>query len=136
MATDPGVKKIFESLAREEMAHEKRFELLKAALPESAYDVGPRGSDAEMDRYLKMLADMNVFRSDLKIDEYTADMDNETTALQLALRFEKDSIVFFLMMQELMEREEDRKLVGQLMSEELQHIKKLCGELERLSKAG
>ncbi|MBW1920541.1 MAG: hypothetical protein JRI81_10005 [Deltaproteobacteria bacterium] len=43
----------------------------------------------------------------------------------MAIDFEKDSIVFFLLMQDNTDEKTGKKLVGQLLKEEQEHLRKL-----------
>ena len=129
---DVEVKKILAGLALEEIEHKKRFTVLKDELPASTAESTVWDPDNEIDQYLKMMADMHVFRSEDEVEARLAEIKNAAQALKLAIQFEKDSIVFFAEMQNLAENEASRQKIGQLVKEEQGHLRKLAAELRRL----
>ena len=72
---------------------------------------------------------MNVFRSDIALEEALAGVRSAVDALKLAIQFEKDSITFFLGMQDATEEKKGREFIGQLVEEEKEHLKKLCAAI-------
>lgn len=125
LVDNPEVRDIFARLAKDEMEHEKRFVALKSQLPESAKESTVWDPDNETDQYLRMMAHMNVFRSDIALEEALAGVRSAVDALKLAIQFEKDSITFFLGMQDATEEKKGRELIGQLVEEEKEHLKRL-----------
>ena len=131
---DPEVKAIFRELGQEEVKHKARFKELMDELPESTTASTVWDPEGELDQYLKMMADMHVFRSSADVDAQLAKVANSQEALDLAIRFEKDSIIFFLEMQDRSENEEGRKKIGLLVAEEQSHLRRLSLELVKLKK--
>jgi rubrerythrin len=129
---ESGVNEIFARLALAEVEHKRRFISLKSQLPRSAKEETVWDPDNELDQYLKMMADMHVFKTSAAVDDVLAGVRTAQDALHLAIQFEKDSIVFFLTMQEAAKEEEGRKLIGQLVEEEKEHLRTLSRELRRL----
>jgi rubrerythrin len=130
---ESGVNEIFARLALAEVEHKKRFISWKSQLPRSAKEETVWDPDNELDQYLKMMADMHVFKTSGAVDDVLAGVRTAQDALHLAIQFEKDSIVFFLTMQEATKEEEGRKLIGRLVEEEKEHLRTLSRELRRLS---
>jgi rubrerythrin len=130
--SDAGVKAILAELGQEEIKHKQRFTELKDELPTSTTGETVWDPDGEIDQYLKMMADMHVFRTSDKVDAKLAAVHDSAEALKLAIEFEKDSIVFFAEMQTLAENNEAREKIGQLVREEQGHLKKLSLELMKL----
>ena len=119
------VAELFESLAKEEQIHRATFEKILEGLPQeqsSAFD-----PDNETDQYLKMMADINVFKqgSDL-IDQALASVLTPGDALKLAMGFEKDSIVFYVQLKHATGAQEDSRAVDTLILEEAKHLRKLA----------
>ena len=131
---DPDVKKIFETLGLEEVKHIERFKALMAQLPESSTRPTVWDPEDEIDQYLKMMADMHVFRKGDDVETNLAQVRDTVSALKLAIQFEKDSIVFFSEMQSTAENEEGRTNIGQLVREEQEHLKKLSLQLMKTSR--
>ena len=126
---DPDFKSLFELLAKEEDKHIQTFTELKAQLPETATKDTVWDPFDEMDQYLKMMADMNVFKSDLDVDKKLSDVKKPEDALRLGIQFEKDSVVFYTTIQDATEEKKGREFIGLLVDEEKKHLKKLCQEL-------
>ena len=132
MVDDPRIKDIFAMLAQAEIEHKERFSRLKKELPEQTKESTVWDPDNETDQYLKMMAGMHVFRERDGVDKALAQVNTAEDALRLAMGFEKDSIVFFLSMQDATEEMQGQKLIGQLVHEEMGHLKKLSVELKKL----
>ncbi|MBU2547341.1 MAG: ferritin family protein [Proteobacteria bacterium] len=131
---DAEVKKIFAELAGEELKHKARFTELRNELPEAASQSQVWDPDNEMDQYLKMMADMHVFRTGADVDVQLDKVQGATEALKLAMQFEKDSIVFFAEIQNMAEGAESRDKIGVLVKEEQGHLRRLALQLRRLGK--
>jgi len=130
---NPDVKAVLGSLAKEEAEHLKRFTELKAQLPKTATEETVWDPEHEMNQYLQMMADVHVFRSDLDVEKKLSQAQNPEDILKLGIQFEKDSIVFFVTMQDSTEEKKGREIIGQLIDEEKEHLKKLSLELRRLN---
>ena len=129
---EPRVKDIFAMLAQAEIEHKARFSKLKSELPAQTKETTVWDPDNETDQYLKMMAGMHVFRVSDGVEKALARVNTAEDALLLAMAFEKDSIVFFLSMQEATEEKQGHELIGQLVHEEMGHLKKLSMELKKL----
>lgn len=132
---DREVRRIFEFLGAEEVKHKQRFTQLKNELPESTSGSTVWDPDNELDQYLKMMADMHVFRKSEDVDRKLAQANDASEALDVAIQFEKDSIVFFAEMQSNSESDEARNNIGQLVREEQDHLKKLSLQKMKLMKS-
>ena len=130
---NPDVKDVLGSLAKDEAEHLKRFTELKAQLPKTATEDTVWDPEHEMNQYLQMMADMHVFRSDFDIEKELSQAKNPEDILKLGIQFEKDSIIFFLTMQDSTEEKNGREIIGQLIDEEKEHLRKLSLELKRLN---
>ena len=131
-ADHPLVAEIFEDLGQEEIKHKQRFTELMNELPDATTGNTVWDPDNEMDQYLKMMADMHVFRKSEDVDAKIAEIGGPEEALKMAMEFEKDSIVFFAELQSLTETDEASKNIGQLVREEQQHLKRLALQLRKL----
>jgi len=133
LVDDADVKELLAFLAQEEAEHLKRFTELKAQLPKEATEDTIWDPEHEMNRYLQMMADMHVFRSDFDVEEKLSQVKKSEDLLQIGIQFEKDSIIFFLTMQDATEGEKGREFIGQLVNEEKKHLSKLSMELRKLT---
>jgi len=131
---DPSVKKLFEELAEQEVEHKKHFEELRAKLPPQPQTSDVWFPENEMEAYLKMMADQHVFTSDASLENALGQLKNVKDALRMAIEFEKDSVIFFLSMQEAADTKKDQEMIGLLVKEEQTHLRRLSVELARLGR--
>ena len=131
LSDDHEVNTVFAALAQEEAEHLEKFKDLRSQLPETTSEDTVWDPEHEMDQYLQMMADMNVFRSDVDMEEKLSLVGSVEDALKLGIQFEKDSIIFLLSMQEATDESKGRKSIDQLVNEEKEHLKRLSLELRR-----
>jgi len=130
---DPEVKDLFTALARDEISHQKRFESLLSDLPEELKRPTVSDLDQEVDLYIKDLAGQHVFRADEGFRSELEKIKTVDDALQLALRFEKDSVIFYLGMQDATCEGKARDIVSILIKEEQEHVRRLSFQIRRCS---
>jgi rubrerythrin len=131
---DPEVIKLFEELAREEVNHRETFKTLKGQLPSSAASGAVFDPNHELDLYIKMMADQHVFISTESVEAQLGGIKDARDALRLAVEFEKDSVIFFLTMQDATEGAKDKEFIGSLVKEEQQHLRRLSVELKKFAR--
>lgn len=129
---DAEVKKLFKDLALQEIDHKRKFEELKAKLPAQAASSTVWDPENEMDQYLKMMADQHVFGPGSDVDAQLKQIKDASDALKMAIQFEKDSVIFFLSMEEMTEEQKGRQLINLLVKEEQEHLKRLSLQLRKL----
>lgn len=119
---DPKAKEIFQFLANEEVKHEEIFrEMLSKgqdvmlSLP---YD------DYEMLLYFKSLVDRKIFPGSSDVKDLKKEMSDPSAALRIAISFEKDAILFFSEMKNLVKTEE-QDVIESIIEEERRHIYKI-----------
>lgn len=130
---DPDVQAIFQDLALQEVEHKKKFLELKEKLPPQASQSTVFDPNNEMANYLKMMADGHVFRTSDNVDRKLAQVKDAVDALRMAMEFEKDSVIFFLSMQEATEEEKGRQFIGLLVKEEQEHLRRLALQLKKMA---
>ncbi len=133
ITAEPEAKKLFTELARWEDGHERLFQHLRddlvsaeAATP-TVFD--PMG-DAEL--YLQAMAEQHVFRRDLDVETMVDQADGPKGILELALQFERDSILFFLGMKAVVPAHMGPDKVDRLINEEMGHVAYLKKQLAAL----
>lgn len=115
------VKNLFNHLADEEEKHIKSFQ----SIYKSFEDYKPAITDEEeYYDYIRMLAEMNVFTKKEGIDEVINKVKDKKDALDMAIRFEKESIIFFVEVKGFV-REAQRDAVEELVHQEQKHLRKL-----------
>jgi len=81
-----------------------------------------------------MMADQHVFVSSAGVDAQLAKIQNAADAVKMAVEFEKDSVIFFLTMQDATEEAQGKAFIGALVKEEQEHLRRLTLELKRISR--
>jgi rubrerythrin len=81
-----------------------------------------------------MMADDHIFVSSADVKDRVDRLKDTMDALKLAIEFEKDSVLFFLGLEDAVTVEKDRELIKSLVKEEQQHLRRLTLELRKISK--
>ena len=115
------VKDIYTYLAGEEKKHLDTFQ----GMSDSLGQVKPLETyTEEYMLYLKSLVDSAVFSNVTEAQQKAGKMSNEIEALDTGIQAEKDSILFYMELQNLV-RERDRKVVLKILDEEKNHLRQL-----------
>lgn len=121
--TDPDAKNFLLDLAAMEDDHEKTFSTMRADLSGAEKARTVFDPEGETGSYLKALADTRVF----------FEKEIDTTSLQAILKAavlaEKDSIVFYLGMKDLVPDSLGQSRLDDIIKEEMSHIKMLSHRL-------
>ena len=126
--TDKTARELIEWLAQEEKSHIGRFEDILSSFNPEELDMSPAEFE-EYSLYLKALADARVFTTELKAEEAAREVKSGKEAIDLAIGFEKDSLLFLHGIR-MMVKGPDAVIVEDLQREEMLHLKKLV-ELKR-----
>jgi rubrerythrin len=130
-AGDSVLRKTYEQLADMERHHVDVFQQMRRALA-GAGAVVPAEDEAEYGAYLKALLDSSVFTDDRAARELARRAGGPAEALQLALGAEKDSILFYIEMRDLVPRRQ-REAVENIINEERGHLRQLSDLKQRYS---
>jgi rubrerythrin len=117
-------RELLAELARMERKHEQQFADLRRQIPET-----PISTTQSAREHLQAAADSHVF----SVYDYTdllTGWENPEEVLRTALAFEKDTVVFFVSMHEMVPESMGRAGVARLVQEELGHVAKLSAHLE------
>ncbi len=122
-ATDASLKDTYNHLADMEREHIKIFQnMLDSA---GKYQPPYAGEAAEeYEQYLKALIDSTVFTDDKVARQMAQKAASPAEAIQLALGAEKDSILFYSEMRDLVPKQ-DRPSIDKILNEEKSHIRQL-----------
>ena len=131
---DAGVKKLFVELAGQEVEHKKKFESMKAKLPSEASTPTVWDPDNEIHQYIKMMAEEHIFSGTADLAEELRRVHDVRSALKLAISFEKDSVLFFLSLQDATEGKAGQDTIKALVKEEQEHLRRLSMELKRIGR--
>ena len=127
-ARDPKAKELLLKLAAMEVDHEKLFAGLKSDLSDQDKVSTVFDPDGESMMYLRSLADTRIFF------KKEIDITSMEDVLKSAIVAEKDSIVFYLGIKELVPEKYGKEKLELIIQEEMQHIRLLSRELVAFKK--
>lgn len=128
---DPVLKKLFDELAKWENNHINFFEKLRNELPTENMTQLEYDPDNIVHLYLKSVADEKIFLDqDYAIDSCRDSLD----ILKKALEFEKDAVVLYSSMKDIVPEEMGKKEIDKLVYEELKHVAQLTKEIGKLKR--
>lgn len=116
------VGKLCEELGQWEGKHVKLFETLKAKLPEAARKETSYDPNNELGMYLKAAADSHIFVATKEISALIANAKSPIDILRMALTFEKDSVVLYTTMKNMVPEHLGKKSLEDIINEEIMHI--------------
>jgi rubrerythrin len=122
-ASDSSAKEFLLGLSAMEEQHERTFAELKADLSGKEKESTVYDPDEESAQYLRALVDTRVFF------EKEIDTTSLKEILKAALTAEKDSIVFYLGIKDIVPEKRGRDRIDQIIREEMGHIKLLGNRL-------
>jgi rubrerythrin len=124
-ATTPGIQALFQDLAVQEQYHRRAFQQMGRDAVELA--LSPEQWE-EFQAYTGALLQSSFFARPERALSRAATAQDERSALQAALDFEKEAILFFQELQAVV-RGPGRQTVERIIQEEKQHIQRLSGML-------
>lgn len=122
-------REVFNYLADMERDH---IEIFKGMLGEADKYQLQAEKDQEYSAYLKALVDSAVFSDDLITSEMAAQAENDIAALELGIGSEKDSILFYYEMKEVMPQRVEATL-NRIIAEEKSHLRQLSELKKKLA---
>lgn len=111
----------FQYLADEEKRHVKAYQDMFASLAEAP---APDSYTQEYDQYLKTLTDTGVFSSEAAACSLAEKTASDAEGIDFGIRAEKDSILFYTELQNLVRRS-DAGVISGIIDEERSHLKRL-----------
>ncbi len=127
-AQDENTRKLLLDLASMEEGHEKTFVAMRGELTEAESASTVFDPDGEAILYLKALADTRVFF------EKEIDVSSQEEVYKAALGTEKDSIVFYLGMKDMVPGGGGKSRIDAIIKEEMGHIEAISHALIRLKR--
>ena len=131
---DDGARDMLLRLARMEDDHEKTFSAMRRELTEEEKRPTVYDPDGEAAQYLRAMASGYVF--DVKGDPAASLTGAETLdeILRRGIKAEKDSIVFYLGLKDIVPKRLGKDSVDDIIKEEMAHITLLSSEMASLGK--
>ncbi len=121
-------KQLLANLAKMEDEHEKTFRVLRSELSTDEKIQTTFDPEGDSERYLRALADTRVFYEKEVIPTSLEDI------LKFAITIEKDSIVFYLGLKDIVPVHLGKQKLDDIIKEEMGHIRLLSKELIELNK--
>ena len=120
-------------LAEWELGHEKLFTELRKGLTPAERTELSFDPDGDAVHYLRVMADRHVFNVNKDPAALLSGQETTQQVLDIALGFERDSILFFQAMEGVVPPSVGRDKVQALIQEEIGHVAFLSREKERLA---
>jgi len=114
-------REVFQHLVDMEREHIRIFE---GMLGEAGKYQPSETYPGEYAAYLQALVDSAIFTDDMLTSEMAARMDSDIEAMELAISAEKDSILFYYEMKEIMPQRA-QPMVDRIIAEEKSHLRQL-----------
>jgi rubrerythrin len=122
LAQDEGVKNLLLDLAAWEDDHLRVFASMREHLTISPQQLDTFDAEEETSLYLRAMADGNVFDVRADPSELLTGKQTREEILKLAIGQEKDSIVFYLGLKELVPETLGKEKIDHIIREEMGHI--------------
>jgi rubrerythrin len=131
-SADPKVGKMFASLAGMEKQHENTFGEMKNTLAGKETELTTYDPMDETILYLQAFASGHVFNLKEDLSAYASGKTDTKDVIKKALSIEKDSIVFYLGLSDLVPEDLGRDKIEKIISEEKGHIRILSEMMRAL----
>jgi rubrerythrin len=133
---ETSMRDFFRELAAWENQHIELFQKMMDGLPKDQVAAGVFDPEGEEEDYLRATADSHVFIRNTDIAGLVARCATSIEILDLAITFEKDSIVFYATMKKVVADGRGRESVDRLIDEELKHVSLLGQRRQKLAARG
>jgi len=130
LARENSLKELFQYLAEEEEKHLKTFQDFYNTLREKAEITHYNWEEAKL--YLEALVDSKFFASPEKAINLAKEAKDELEVIYAAIDFEKDTLLFFYQILEMIKSQE-QELVKKIIEQEKKHILRLSTIKSKLS---
>ena len=131
---ETSMKEFFLELAAWENTHIQLFSELRDALPKAAGNVPVFDPSDEAALYLQATADSHVFVKNRDMVGLVAGCKGPVDILDIAMTFEKDSVVYYTTMKKVVAKNLGQDKVDRLIDEEIKHIGMLSQRRAKLAK--
>jgi rubrerythrin len=121
-------RKLLQDLALMEDEHGETFSAMRAGLQEKEKQPLTFDPEGDAERYLRALADTRIFF------KKKVNLNSLEEIFKSAIEAEKDSIVFYLGMKEIVPPAAGKSRLDRIIQEEMTHLRNLSTELIKLGK--
>ena len=120
--SEPGAKKVLTDLAQMEADHLKTFQDLRAKLDAKTLEELTWDPEGESVAYLRAAADSHIFKATVDPGSLVGANAGAKEILELALQFEKDSVIYFMGVADMVPERLGKSEVLGLAKQEQGHI--------------
>jgi rubrerythrin len=131
-AADSETRKLLSDLARWEETHVALFSDLKKKLPGDLQEDPRLDLDQQKAIYLKAAADSHIFTKHRDPKALAKTCKGPLDVLNIAMDFEKDSVVLYTAMKDLVPENLGKETIDKLIKEEMGHIALIQNWMQRL----
>lgn len=132
MAPSARTQQLLQQLAGMEVEHEKTFTRMQGELKEQDFQTAVFDPEGQTGAYLRAMADGHVFDLQTPPTEKISRQASLPEILRLAIGLEKDSIVFYVGLKEMVPPMLGQQRIDDIIHEEMNHIVTLNKELDQL----
>ena len=126
--SDERIKKLLIGLAAMEDGHVEIFHRMRNELSDDERKVTTFDPEGQIDEYLKVMAGGYVFKINVDPSELVKPDSSLIEVLDTAIEMEKDSIVFYLGVKEMVPERLGKDKIDALIKEEMRHLALLSRE--------
>ncbi len=128
LTKNPKVRELFSFLRDEEQRHAALFRQILSRLVDTSAEWR---QDETYLGYLRTLVEERVFPGADGVRALARELGTERAAIEKALQFEKDTLLFFYEIREMVS-DASKSIVGEIIDEEKRHVRQLGGLLASL----
>ncbi|UCD50696.1 MAG: ferritin family protein [Phycisphaerales bacterium] len=132
MVQDTKVSAFLVQLAQWESQHVKVFREMKERSVKQKWEIGDIAPGHRGVPNARSLAGLAVFGLQPNPADELTGQETRADVLRIAIEKEKDSIVYYTGLKDLIPSEKDRKLIEDIIQEEMKHVRILAQSLEQL----
>jgi rubrerythrin len=126
-------KSLFHELAAWEVGHVDLFEGMRAKFAAAKEQLWLPDLDNESGRYLQAIADGKIFDVRRIDEELAALTDDPHAILMSALQREKDAVIFYLALKEMVPENLGKDDVQKIIEEEMSHVRYIADRLAAMA---
>jgi len=129
-AKDTATRDVFLRLAEDEKKHLARFEELEEILQADRRAKKGYTDDADLAAYIDRLVETQVFADEGTVARLADQVESDYEALAVAIRAERDAILFYQEMMAFIESNRARAAFSTILDEEREHLRILGDQSE------
>ena len=133
LVEEAAIRKLLEDLAAWEDGHERAFVTMRADLAAQEREPQVFDPEHEISMYLRAMADGHVFDARVDPADTLTGRESAEDILRMAIGQEKDSIVFYTGLKEMISQTAGKERIEAIIKEEMGHIGFLNREIAALN---